>query len=227
MIQPSIELTQKLNDQLLLEPAQRTPEWKQAFYETVFDAALCLGDPQVVQGPDGFPYFVLNFPEPNVQFQAVSISVVLDHCLDHGMGIVLNPRQGAADWVFTFGNLWTKRTLDTFEVPVPEVKQPDNSQERQILISAPSEDFLPMFARDAIRTFLTERVKLAEPKVMMITDEAAVPGQSLAFSVFREDCRDEQHFGAIMTYIRWFLPGNYGLVSIPKDAPFLDRFLPL
>ena len=224
MIPPSVELTQQLHEQLGVEPAKRTQEWKQTFYDTVSDAALAMNDPQVVQGPDGFQYFVLGFPQPNVQFQGVSISVVLEHCLDHGLGIVLNPRQGAADWVFSFGNLWTKWSLNTFEPPIPESKQPDPGQERQIMIGSPSEDFLPPFARSAIRRYMEERVKIEEPKVMLITDEAAVPSDSLAFNIFKEDCRDEEHYRAIMTYLRWFLPGHYGLVSIPKDAPFIERF---
>ncbi|MBK8233844.1 MAG: hypothetical protein IT349_06480 [Candidatus Eisenbacteria bacterium] len=227
MSQPSTQSTQAVHEKLLVDPAQRDADWKKEFFDAIYDAAFELNDPQVLTGPDQFGYFVLKFPQPQKPFQAVSIDLVLDHCLDHGLGIVINPRPNAADWVFTFGNLWARRAYGTFETFVPEPKQPDPSVERQIMVGTPSEEFVPFYARNTLRRFLTEKVKLETPKVMMITDPEAAPDQSLAFNVFREECRDDQHFGAIMTYLRWFLPGHYGLVSIPKDAPFVERFFEL
>jgi hypothetical protein len=227
MTQPSLDLTRAVHEKLQVEVPQRTPQWKEEFYAAVEDAALALSEPQVVQGPDAFPYFRLQLPEPGVQFQAVSVAVVLEHCLDHGLGIVLNPREKQADWVFTFGNLWTRQAFGKFETWVDDPKQPEAGQERQIMLSSPSEEFLPTYARNALRGFLTERVKLAEPKVMQVQDAAARPERSLAFNVFREDCRDEQHFGAVMSYLRWYLPGHYGLLSVPKDAEITERFFPL
>jgi hypothetical protein len=86
---PKADLT-KTHDlaELLFVPRdQRDRDWVRRLYGVIGDAAMTTTSDQILQGPDGFSYFVLNMPAPNRDFQPLSLAQVLDFCLENSLGL--------------------------------------------------------------------------------------------------------------------------------------------
>ncbi|MBL0316637.1 MAG: hypothetical protein IPP69_12945 [Flavobacteriales bacterium] len=76
------------------------------FYENVQTASYACGSPQIFNGPDGFPYFVLRTPEANKPFESFCIrNMKDDFLLEIGCGVALNPTDNGVDWVFSYGDI--------------------------------------------------------------------------------------------------------------------------
>src|SRR6218665_3217739 len=87
-------------------PAERNDRWNDLFLENLAGASFRCGDPQVITGPDGYPYFQLFLPEPGVEFQCYVIEQIAGaFLLEHGLGVVINPSGTGADWVLTYGDI--------------------------------------------------------------------------------------------------------------------------
>ena len=99
--------TALLTELFTVDRAQRDVKWIQRFYEAIVDASMASLPKQTLQGPDGFPYFILNTPKASESFTPFCISHILDFCLTHGLGVVINPAANPPDWVFTYGQLWS------------------------------------------------------------------------------------------------------------------------
>jgi hypothetical protein len=209
-------------------PDQRGSAWKQQFYDAVIDASFACGDPQVINGPDGFPYFALKTPEPFKGFESFCLCNIVETATDNGFGAVINPSGQGANWVFSYGDLATLRMFNSFEAPKQETPDRDESlqQDQQFLIGSPSEEFLPAYVRAVLRSFLTEGVGIENPGVFLMS-RASDSIQQLAFSVFPEDFETEDHFNDIMGRITWFLPRHYLVVSVSRESGFEDHFQPL
>src|SRR6266700_1829474 len=110
---------------------QRDDHWKQHFYDAVIDASFACRDPQVFGGPDGFPYFALMTPEPFKAFESYCLCNLVEFATDDGFGVVINPTESGANWVFTYGDLVTLRMFNTFEVSPAE--HPPDLPEREVL----------------------------------------------------------------------------------------------
>jgi hypothetical protein len=61
--------------------SERDEKWKQTFLDNIGQASFRCGDPQVITGPDGFPYFQLFLPEPHKEFQCFVIDRMKDDFL--------------------------------------------------------------------------------------------------------------------------------------------------
>lgn len=218
MPEPSLYLTQTLQSLLQVKMEERTEAWMRDFIEAVDDAALVVPDPQVIQGPDSLSYFALRTPEPEEEFSPVSLRDVLDHCLEQGHGLVLNPQLNPPSWVFTFGMLWSRKDYGTFDTSSRAQTEPEDPEATQIEVAMPSEDLFPPYARNAVRRFFLEKLSIEEPKVMLITSARHVPSRALVFNCFRENCKDDEQFQTIMHFLRWFFPNHYGIASIAKDS---------
>ena len=84
-----LKKTQKLVDLFGIPASKRDASWQNAFYEAVGQASLRALNPQVIQGPDGFSYFAMAFPQPHQEFESFCVDHILEFCLEHGFGIVL------------------------------------------------------------------------------------------------------------------------------------------
>jgi hypothetical protein len=208
---------------------QRGPIWLEQFYSAVVDCSFTDGTPQLIYGPDHFPYFGLYIPPENEPFQEFCIRSILEKLTDDGIGVALNPTGMDADWVFTYGDLLTFRMFGAFEVTPagPGLKQESAEQENQVLVAQPSEAFLPRYARKVIREYLQKMMGIPEPGVFLLSRPGVIPAQELAFSVFQEDFTSPDIFQGAMGALRWFLPRHYGIVSIQKDSPLTQYFQPL
>ncbi len=78
-----ITKTQVIVELLQIPQEQRDDNWRQTFYDNVQTASFACGNPQIFNGPDGFPYFVLQTPEPNKPFESFCIrNMKADFLLD-------------------------------------------------------------------------------------------------------------------------------------------------
>src|SRR5579864_7360581 len=93
--------TQETQDLFVVAREQRDQNWKNRFYEAIVDASMATTPSQVIRGPDGFPYFVLNLPPVGQPFETFCLSHIVDVCLENGFGVVIQPDANPPQWVFT------------------------------------------------------------------------------------------------------------------------------
>jgi len=232
-----LKKTQEVVDLFEVERESRDEEWRQKFYVAIVDASMATPKDQVLQGPDGFPYFVLNAPPPNEGFETFCVSHILDTCLKEGLGIVVQPEPGPPQWVFPYGLLWSFKEFGAFEMAEADTGEHSHEEEQDaddepeggasVLTSQPSASFFPAYARKVIKDFLQKRVGSSDLQVMMVNDPQDDPQQSLSFNIFAEDFQDQQQFSNIMYRLTWFLPRHYGLVSMSKGSDLAKSFQPL
>lgn len=226
-----ITKTQVIVDLFQIPQEQRDDNWRQTFYDNVQTASFACGNPQIFKGPDGFPYFVLQTPEPNKPFESFCIrNMKDDFLLDKGFGIAINPKNNSVDWVFSYGdivNLHLNKELftktDTIEIQNEETLKEDE----KVLLAQPSESFLPKQTRQALKSFL-QSIGIKRPKIMMVC--RTIDGQviqELAFNIFREDFQSIDQLNLRLKQISWFLPRHYVVLSLPKKSNFTNNFADL
>ena len=203
--------------------ASRDATWRQKFYAAIPDASMRTLNPQILRGPDGFPYFALLLPKEGESFETFCLTHVLDACLEHGFGIVINSDKAQPDFVLNYGSLWSFKSRGTFEpslatkasaTPKREVIE----NEREILIGQPSEAFLPAFAREVLARFLKGHLGVAKPACFLINDFSVEPTQNLVFNIERKAFPNDQAFDQAMHKLQWFLPRDYACVSLEGEA---------
>lgn len=229
-----LTLTRQVQDLFEVAREQRDQAWRENFYAAVVDASMGAPLVQIVNGPDGFPYFVLNLPPAGQPFEPFCISHILDKCLEKGFGVVTQPEPPPPQWVFTYGLLWSLREFGRFMVeqegdgPTQSgVTAPRSATGHTVLTGQPSAAFFPLYARNVIKQFLKEQAGISNPQVLLVNDPRDTPSQSLAFNVFRADFEEQQKFENVMHRLTWFLPRHYGLISMAKDSELAKLFGPL
>ncbi|POY35451.1 hypothetical protein C3K47_15435 [Solitalea longa] len=209
---------------------KRDDFWKDAFLGNVNDASFACGNPQVIEGPDGFPYFHLEIPKPNQPFQCYVIKhMVTDFLLQKGLGIVINAGIGNPDWVFSYGDILNFHLRNEFysesvswDLPKHEVIQ----EKEKILIGQPSEMLLPLETRLVMRGFL-QTFGIHNAKLLLMNRSRPEGNlQELVFNLTPDKFQSEDHYESIMRSIGWFLPRHYSYVSM-HETSFKADFLPL
>lgn len=208
---------------------RRDAAWKSDFFANVVDASFACGDPQVISGPDGFPYFQLFCPEPYKSFDSFCICNLLEYTTENGFGIVINPRENNVDWVFSCGDLLSYRLLNSFNVG--EIQQGHTQTTIQtatkVLVGAPAETILPKYTRHLLKNFMEQKLGLANAGVFLMDNPTASPSRSLVFSIFKEDLETEAQFAVAMNHLSWFLPRHLPPTSISKSENLISQFYPL
>lgn len=226
-----ITKTQLIDSLFQIPQEQRDENWRQTFYENVPTASFACGNPQVFKGPDGFPYFVLRTPEPNIPFESFCIrNMKDDFLLEKGLGVAINPKDNSVDWVFSYGdivNLHLNKEFFTKTDKVEIQNEETIKQGEKLLLAQPSESFLPGQTRQALKSFL-QSIGIKRPKIMMVC--RTIDGQviqELAFNIFREDFESIDHLNYRLKQISWFLPRHYIVLSLPRDSNFTNNFADL
>jgi hypothetical protein len=228
--------TQEVQELLEVEREQRDAAWIDRFYAAIIDASMATTPEQVMPGPDGFPYFVLNLPPAGQPFEPFCISHILDVCLENGFGVVVQPEPGPPQWVFPYGLLWSLKAFGSLEsAPPDDREEPPQSGAPsgrpvsfdKVLVGQPAESFFPTYARKVIQQFLTAKTGNPAPGVLLLTDPHSRPAQSFVFSVFPEDFSSREDFSDTMYRLTWFIPRHYGLISIAKDSDMAKQLAPL
>ncbi len=230
--------THELAELLFVEREHRDAEWTRRFYDAIVDASMATSLDQILRGPDCFSYFVLNMPPPRRDVEPFSLSHVLDSCLENSLGVVIEPEPGPPEWVFRFGQLWSKKEFGKFDLTLepqpdsalPEMPAPERPSHLEgkpaVLVGQPSNIYLPEYARKAVKQFLVNQ-GIANPGVLMISNPSQSPAETIAFSVFSEDFPDLDHFRNFMQHLAWFFPPHYRLSSVNKSSEITKSFQPL
>ncbi len=223
-----ITKTQTIIDLLAVPVDQRDETWNQKFLTDVQTASFACTDPQIVKGPDGFPYFGLNIPEPGKPFTSYCIkNMAEDFLIDNGYGVVINPKENAADWVFSYGDIVNLQINKIFYSSVengPIEPEVTISKNEQVLIAQPSESYLPAKARTVLRKYL-QFFGVVQPKIMLIS--RTIDGkivQELAINIFKEEVGHPEKLGDFMQQLGWFLPRHYILMLVPKNSELASHF---
>ena len=226
-----ITKTQTMVNLFKIPQEQRDENWRQTFYNNVQSASYACGNPQIFDGPDGFPYFVLKTPEANQSFESFCIrNMKDDFLLEKGFGVAINPKENSVDWVFSYGdivNLHLNNELFTKNDTVEIENEVTIKKDEKMLIAQPSESFLPSQTRRALKIFL-KSIGIKRPKLMMVC--RTIDGQviqELAFNIFREDFESIDQLNHRLKQISWFLPRHYIVLSVPNESSFTNHFADL
>ncbi len=218
-----VELLKAPND-------SRNEAWERAFYSSILNASFTCGDPQIRQGPNGLPYFFLQYPESKKPFNPYSLLSIKDHLLSNGYGVALSPDGKQVIWSIPHGamvNLHLNGELFSLaeqgQLPEREVL----TEPTQVLMAEPSEEYLPKVTREVIKDFL-QSSGIAEPKVALSMREYNGEMISeLIFNIHEEDFETEEQLLGFMNQLKWFLPGHYVVTLLPKKPEFVKNLIPL
>ncbi len=204
---------------LSVPPELREATWVDAFFEAVTNASFAAGEPRMIQGPDGFPYFVLRTPDPHQLFDAYSVAFLAEEATRKGFGIVLNPGPGTADWVFSYGDIAGYRMTGTLR-PMPPLRphQPHEvtQEPEEVMLGNPSDEALPGYVRRVIHQHF-KRMGLEQPAVLLM-HRPSVPESNLVFNVFPEMFASEEDFRVALGSVSWFLPRHYSVLGVSGET---------
>jgi len=228
-----LEKTQIIFDLIRVPAEERDEQWQRSFLTNIVEASFRCGDPQVVAGPDGFPYVQLLMPKPNESFQCY----VIDHMKDDfllasGYGVVINPDAGQPDWVLSYGDIMNLDLNGSFytsePTPFSSLKEDETIEgDEKVLVAQPSELILTELNRTVLREFLLSNGVKSPKMLMMIRHgENASVSQELVFNLTPEDFESEEVFRSVMQRLGWFLPRHYAYVGMREDS-LTGSFMPL
>ncbi|MBP9838786.1 MAG: hypothetical protein KBC84_08735 [Proteobacteria bacterium] len=196
-----------------VSPEKRDESWQKVFLATVTEASFACGDPQLIKGPDGFPYVHLITPEAEKEFQCFVIKhMEQDFLLKEGFGIVINPAKEKPDWVFTYGdivNLHLNKEYYSERIDVVLPEDETLSTEQEVLIAQPSETYLPQLTRQVLKHYF-ELAKIENVKILLMTrktHEGVI--QEIVFNLTPDKFENEVEYQKIMKDVSWFLPRHY------------------
>ena len=224
-----LEKTAILTNLFEVVKEKRDENWNNEFLTHVAQASFVCGDPQIIQGPDGFPYFQLETPMPNKPFQCYVIShMISDFILERGIGIVINANKGEPDWVFSYGSLVNFASREEFYTAGTTLQLPKIEtlgENENILIGQPSEAFLPAAARNIIRQFL-EQQGIGEVKIALMSRKYNDEDEMLQELITNLTPQKigKNLYEALQTHLNWFLPTHYSMVAMDEDGSLKDHF---
>jgi hypothetical protein len=211
---------------------ERDDLWRETFLENIIHASFRCVDPQVITGPDGFPYVQLLMPKPAESFQCYVIDRMKDDfLLDRGYGLVINPEGGQPDWVLTYGDIVNLDLNGTFytngHTQFSASRQDETIEgEENVLVGAPSDLILTSRHRAILREFLMGN-GISSPKVFLMSRTINdTVSQELVFNLTPSNFETEEDFRYVMQCLGWFLPRHYSFVGMDEER-FQDSFMPL
>lgn len=218
-----IQKTGVVNALVKIPREQRDQTWIEQFFAALPEASLATTEAQVFRGPDGMQYFDLHLPEQGKPFEAHCVAALAEHCTNNGFGLVLNPASNPPDWVFSYGDLWHLRTHG--KLAMRKVEGAVGSEGDQVLVGSPSEQLLPPWARNVLKSFL-EYLKIESPGVLLIVSQKATPAECLVFNVHAEDFPAGQ-FEHVQRLLAWFIPPHLNIAYVPKGSQFETQYTKL
>lgn len=221
--------TQALLSLVEVPVEQRDAEWVGRFLEDLPLASFRCGTPQVIAGPDGFPYFQLFLPKSGEKFQCFVVEhMISDFLLERGYGIVVNPGDGQPDWVLTYGDILNYHLNKSFFIQdsLFSTNKADETIQGEITVGQPSELILPAETRALLRDFFVLN-GIEDPKILLLSRETPEgPSMDLAFNITPEGFESDLHYRNMMQTVTWYLPRHYSIVGL-NDNGTSNGFMPL
>lgn len=184
---------------------------------------LLTPDPQ--QGPEGFPYLLVTTEQEGDHFMDI-----LKWCASKGVGIVINPTEESAEYIFTFGMIWNFFSRGEFITEASNSaatrKQLEFKNQETVMTAIPNESYWPTSARKIFKEFLLQQGLLA-PKMILVLDHTAKGDVDVCFSLESlGDPPPAEHRG-ILEAFSWFFPLHYSLALISEKNLATAQFLTL
>lgn len=226
-----LEKTAIVHQLTTVQVENRTKDWMMALTHHIPNASFRCGEPQVIQGPDGYPYFGLYIPEPGKEFECFVIDKMKDDfLLSQGLGVVLHPDKDNPDVVFTYGDIVNYHLNGHFFYDDKSFgageKTETIQEDEEVLVGNPDEKTLPQATRNVLRQFFTSN-GVANPKIMMmLRKKGEKMYRDVVFNITPEMFGNPDHFNAVMQAVGWFLPRHYTYLSIDEatmeESSFMD-----
>ena len=203
---------------LQTEPEFRTPTWAAQFSKVVGEAEFEINpDHQVIDGPDGFPYFRFVEPSGEGDYHATSLDEILDSLIENRVGLVIFDAEGEPKGVVTLGELISYKLFGKTEViwdsPWDLPSDPSiYEHEEGLLNGEPNDELLPDLLRTVIRNFMLaqEEFKGKTPTVTLIRavdyKERPEMPSDLVFNIYASEFEDESVFDWMVSAMFWHLP---------------------
>jgi hypothetical protein len=214
-----LEKTERLSMLVTVPRVERNENWVRQFLFDLPEASFRCGTPQLIAGPDGFPYFQLLLPEPNTEFQCFVIEKMKDDfLLKRGYGVVINPGLNQPDWILSYGdilNFHLNGSFFTDDSPFSQNKEDEVVKEgEEIMIGQPSEAILPADTRKLLREFFELNGILSPKVLLMIRKNGKEVTQDIAFNITPEQFETDEHYRNMMQTVTWYLPRHYSIVGL-------------
>lgn len=198
-----------LNELVKVPFEARDHKWESQFFNEISKCKLRLLSPDPQEGPDGFPYLLTaTNGETTDEFQQI-----LHWAYKKGIGLVINPEQEYPDFVFTYGMLWSfketgyfYRTTQVMPNSLVELKAGAN-----FVYGEPSEQYLPVYARNILREFFRDQGLLAV-KLMVFSEDQK--NFDLLISIDSLGNPPTKEHDGIAEAISWFLPPHYSIALV-------------
>jgi hypothetical protein len=215
MSNPNTKAVLKL---LQTDPELRLIDWQNEFSDVIGDALFEINpDHQVVQGPDGFPYFRFVEPTEPDGYPGTTLDDILDLLLEHRVGLAIFDKLGETLAVIPLGEVMSYALYGKTEVvwgsPWDEPSDPEIYEDEKGLFTAdPNDDLFPQLLRDTLRNFFKGQPEFAE-KVPAVTLIRAVAYEAkpempsdLVFNTFGTDYEDPLDFEWMVSATLWHIP---------------------
>ena len=235
-IESNIIYTHKIIELFEVEKDKRDSRWEQDFYYYIQGASLQKNEPEIITGPDGFSYFILQTPRTNEPFESYCIQDIKDNVLlNNGLGVVINPAGESAEWVFSHGdivNLYLNNEFVSEKAAATGLQHIDMTKQLQVIkqgeevmIGQPSERYLPKPTRKSLKKFLQTK-GITRPMIMLLCRRSnGEMIQELGINVHPEDFPSVAERDYLMQQIAWFLPRHYLIISFVKSSPMAKYFM--
>jgi len=213
-----------LREHLALPNSERGAKWRHRFYDLVESTRLKQRDPRIFIGPDGFPYYALDLPDGGDDGD-IALSDLIDLATDRGFGIAIEALDDTAGWVFTCGDLVTRRAFGGYEFPRIGIVPSESPTFRAVLketqrmeILAPDATMLPPCVRPLLHHYFTHTLGIAQPGVLTLVSPDQEPREQLVFRIVRDDFQCEEEFENAIAGLTWFLPRHLVVSVLPTDV---------
>ena len=225
-----LQKTQILSDLFAISRQARDDKWQQDVITNLADASFRCGDPQLLTGPGGFPYFQLFIPEQNQPFECYVLSHMVDDFLfERGWGVVINLRDNQPDWLLTYGDVVNYKINKEFYTAPQVTDLPPAGiidKEEQVLVGQPSDLLLPPAVRNAMREYLQYHGHTDVKIVLLSRHTPQGPVQQLIFNLTPDQFEDEEKYQAFTQSLGWFMPHHY-LFGAMEEKVFKGQFAAL
>ena len=208
----------------LFQAQERDAAWLAAFYRASWNASVSVPELYHFDGPDGMPYYRLNLPSPNADFEAQSLSNLANTCVERNAGAAFfgsaaDPITGPR-FVLSMGVLDAMLRYDSPEGdPVDREDRPAYALtgSRQVLTATPSKEFLPAYTAHALHRYMSRIWGIADPRVRLLVDPSLSPSRNLVIGRKRSSFSSDQEVSDEMARLLWFMPPKRSLILMPED----------
>lgn len=207
---------------LSIESEKRDNQWEAKFLDAFINSKVevIAEDPQ--PGPDGFPYLLVRTTNENKNTEPVP--KIIDWLHTKGIGLVVNPQESHADYIFTYGMIWNFKERNRFIEPISDTRsnRMEIKEGEKLYHGDINEKYFPSYARKILKEFFIQQGILS-PNVLAISTDNK--NYDICFSLNSLGSPETKEHPGIAEAIAWFFPFNASIVLIEEKS--LPNFYPL